>query len=74
MAQNVIETTMEGYDQLPSSVNANPRFRVLTTDGPLLTSSDAAASYDIQNFGRECPVKVRLTLTRAGRITRIEHA
>ena len=59
---------IESYDRLNNSVHGNPRYRVITSDGEYLTSSDTSASYEVPNNAGK---RVRLELTRAYRITKI---
>ena len=62
-------------ERLAYSRNGNPRYRLATSDGPYLTQSDASCSYDVENITRPIPhggsVRVRLELTRAGRVWNI---
>jgi hypothetical protein len=62
-------------ERLNSSVNGNPRFRVIFLDESadfhtLITSSDSSASYDVENVQRSGEL-VTIGLTRAGRIETI---
>ena len=61
-------------ERLNNSVNANPRYRVHTSEGSYITSSDESFVYGIENGwtslhrwvgGR----RAWITLTRAGRIS-----
>lgn len=73
---SVLETDLYYSERLNSSVNGNPRFRLATADGSFVTQSDASCSYDVENITRPIPhgdsVRVRLHLTRAGRVWNIE--
>lgn len=66
--------TVHGYERLNNSVNGNPRFKLFAEGGALITSSDAACGYDIQNgwAGVRGPRLARVTRTRAGRIATLE--
>jgi len=67
--------TVSGYETLPSSVNANPRFKLYTDEGVLLTSSDMADAYGLFNGWkeyRETGRSAEVELTRANRIRRIK--
>lgn len=60
--------------RLPDSVKNNPRWQVWFTDGDVrITQSDAQVGYEINQPGLKNR-DVRVTLTRAGRISRIEKA
>lgn len=58
--------------KLPNSVNGNPRWQVWFTDGDVrITQSDAEVGYEISNSEyKNC--NVRITLSRHGRITKVE--
>jgi hypothetical protein len=62
--------------RLNNSVNGNPRYRLSTTEGDLITSSDRAYCYGILNDWTDAhkadgrPAKV--TLTRSGRVDQLE--
>lgn len=67
--------TVSGYDSLPSSSNANPRFKLYTDEGVFITSSDVADAYGLFNgwkHYRETGRTAEVELTRAGRIRRIK--
>lgn len=67
--------TVSGYDALPSSANANPRFKLYTDEGTLLTSSDIADAVGLFNgwkHYRETGRTAEVELTRAGRIRHIK--
>lgn len=63
-------------ERLPSSVNGNPRFRLVCLNATYTTMSDAACSYDVENITRAIPqgqtTRVRLHLTPAGRVAMID--
>ena len=44
-----ITATYFGCDRLNNSVNGNPKFKLRTSDGVLVTQSDADINYDIEN-------------------------
>lgn len=44
-----MRTHLYGANRLNSSVNGNPRYKIFTTDGPFITSSDTSASYEVDN-------------------------
>ncbi len=71
-----VDTNLYYADRLNSSVNGNPRFTLATADGSFITQSDAACSYDVENTTRPLPhggsARIRLHLTRAGRVWNIE--
>ena len=60
--------TIASLERLKSSVNGNPRFRVMFTDGAVMqTQTDVSIAYAIENSEyRDVPVKV--FTTPAGRI------
>ena len=60
---------IESLERLNNSVNGNPRYRVRFTDGTVAdTQSDASLNYGISNPEyRDVPLRV--TFTRAGRIS-----
>lgn len=61
--------TILRYDRLRSSVNGNPRFRFVFTDGTMLdSSSDAGWCYGVGNPDMREGSRVSIELTRAGRI------
>lgn len=66
--------TVHGYERLKNSTNGNPRYRLLANGGALVTSSDAACNYDIENgwAGVRGPRFARVTRTKAGRIATLE--
>lgn len=60
--------------RLPNSVNGNPRWQVWFTDGDVrITQSDSPVGYDISDAQYKNS-DVKITLSRYGRITRIEKA
>ena len=72
-------------ERLNSSVNGNPRFRLILSnvagdesDGhwthSFITQSDAACSYDVENYVRMDQPIVDVWMTRADRVYRIELA
>lgn len=67
------DRTIESITRLKSSVNGNPRFRIAFTDGSsAITQSDAGFGYAVGNPGMREGCKVRVTFTRAGRISHME--
>jgi hypothetical protein len=64
-----IEKTIAYYESLPSSVNGNPRWRFVFSDGTEHYSmSDAGWCYAVGDPGIRKGSTVDLELTRAGRI------
>jgi len=71
-----LEIKVYALYRLKNSVNGNPRYRLSTSEGDLITSSDRAYCYGILNHwtddhktnGRPA----RVTLTRAGRVDQLE--
>lgn len=67
-----VNAILLGSKRLNLSTNGNPRFRLFTDQGDYLTSSDAAVSYDVENYtrgaSRGLTIPVTLSLTRAGRV------
>lgn len=67
--KHVIETTVWRLERVKNSVNGNPRYRVGTSDGDFLTSSDHSFVYQINNgWGDKRSRPANLYLTRNGRI------
>lgn len=71
--------TLFDTERLNSSVNGNPRFRLITNKGAYITQSDGACSYDVDNVARKIPsngngLPVEIKTTRAGRVWSIEIA
>lgn len=66
--------TIDHLERRKNSVNGNPRFRVVFTDGSsAITQSDAAFAYGLENPEfRDVPLEV--TFSRAGLITRVKVA
>lgn len=61
--------TIVAAERLNNSVNGNPRYRLALSDGNMyLTQSDAACSYDVDNYRRSGEA-FDAELTRAGRIS-----
>lgn len=61
--------TILRYDRLRSSVNGNPRFRFIFTDGSAHNSmSDASWCYAVGNRDMREGSTVQVDLTRAGNI------
>lgn len=69
-----IVATIIGLERLRNSVNGNPRFRVTLDNGTIaITQSDAAINYGIANPEyRDVPLRV--TFTKAGRISHLERS
>lgn len=71
---NTVTVTLYGATRLNNSVNGNPRWRLHTSEGDFITSSDHALNYEVENRtsknGRWSWLdrEVTLTLTRAGRV------
>jgi hypothetical protein len=65
--------TIERIEREKSSVNGNPRFHIVFTDGSqAITQSDASFCYAIGNPGLREGDTVRVEFTRAGRISHME--
>jgi hypothetical protein len=70
-----IETTLTGATRLGTSYYGNPYFTLHTEDGDFRTQIDASISYSIGNYMlsvRQGADRVRLSLTRAGRVYGID--
>jgi hypothetical protein len=71
-----ITATLYGAERLTNSVNGNPRFKLHTSEGDLITKSDASMGYEVDNHtGRPehssrswVGKRVRFTATKAGRV------
>ncbi len=69
MATATDTRTIVAMERAGCSVNGNPRFRIVFTDGTIaLTMSDAGFCYAIGNEGMRVGSTVRIEFTRAGRI------
>jgi hypothetical protein len=75
MAENIIRgITITSLERLTLSTNGNPRFRITFDSGLVAqTQSDAGFAYAIENPEyRNVPLDV--TLSRAGRITKVKRS
>lgn len=71
-----VTTELINATRMTNTVNGNPRYRLHTTDGDYITSSDSACAYEVQNLlhsrrGQDV-ITVTLSLTRAGRVWGID--
>jgi len=65
--------TVHRYERLNNSVSGNPRFKLFADGETLVTSSDAACAYDVENGWTVDHITkdirhARITRTKAGRI------
>lgn len=64
--------TIDRLERLNLSVNGNPRFRIHFADGQTaITQTDAGFAYGLENR-ENIGVPVKVTATRAGRVTNVE--
>jgi hypothetical protein len=73
---STVDTDLYYAERLTNSRNGNPRFKFATADGPYVLSSDASCGYEVTNYTNRIPsggsMRVRLHLTRAGRVWNLE--
>jgi hypothetical protein len=69
-----VETIVYALHRLNNSVNGNPRYRVQTSNGPFITSSDHSFVIGLLNDWRDKQSRPAvLTLTRSGLIEDLEY-
>jgi hypothetical protein len=76
MQRKRVQVVVYALYQLKNSVNGNPRYRMSTNQGDLITSSDSAFCYGLLNGwtsahdtnGRPA----QINLTRAGRVEHLD--
>lgn len=76
MADKTIDVKVYALYRLKNSVNGNPRYRMSTSEGELITSSDRSYCYGILNEwtdeDKTSGKTARIRLTRAGRVDQLE--
>jgi hypothetical protein len=76
MAKKTVDVKVYALHRLNNSVNGNPRYRMHTSEGELITSSDRAYCYGILNDWTDEEKtngkSARIQLTRAGRVDQLE--
>lgn len=69
---NEVTGTLTGTHRRNSSANGNPNFDIILDGAEIYrTSNDASVGYEVTNF--RIGSTVRLTLTKAGRVTNMNY-
>lgn len=76
MQRTGVQVKVYALYRLNNSVNGNPRYRLSTSEGELITSSDSAFCYGILNGWTDEHMAngrtAQINLTRAGRVAYLE--